>query len=203
MPELDVQRACACAAGVHPGRGGKEASWGTSEPCCTFWKAFHCVRAVAVAGEVWQGGEQGEEDEERDTEPTPLHRPKRFDDWGSSGGDGRSRDGRWARRRLGGGGGRGIDIEQPTPEQLEQQRQQRQLDAAVKKLEKQGAQVPFVRLYCCTAAGSGWVSSSSSSSGGCLAVPWQCPACCAPPRAPAFPGPHDSGRSASSPARVS
>lgn len=50
MPELDVQRACACAAGVHPGRGGKEASWGTSEPCCTFWKAFHCVRAVAVQG---------------------------------------------------------------------------------------------------------------------------------------------------------
>jgi hypothetical protein len=113
------------------------------------------------AGAVWQGGD---EDEERDTEPTPLRRPKRFDDWAADGsGSGRSSDDPWARRRLEGGGGRGIDIEQPTPEQLEQQRRQRQLDVAVKKLEKQGAQARAVLLYHCIAV---WVYCYAAAVGG-------------------------------------
>lgn len=95
------------------------------------------------AGEGWQlsgvDGEGEEEEEEggdeRDTEPTPLHRrhPKQFDDWGSGPG---SSEGR-RRRRVQGG-------ESPPPlsqDELEAQRKQRQLDAVVRKLEKQGAQV--------------------------------------------------------------
>lgn len=102
------------------------------------WPA--CLPPPCPAGEGWQLGDNEEgEGEERDTEPTPLHRPKRFDDLRGGGGS------EWPQRRipLEGGpgyGGRGME-EATTPEQLEQQRKQRQLEAAVKKLEKQGAQV--------------------------------------------------------------
>ena len=103
-------------------------------------------------GEGWQLGE----DEERDTEPTPLRRPKRFDDWGSGGSGSGGSDEQWPRRLEGGGrpgggtassgGGAG---EGPSQEQLEQQRRTRQLDSVARKLEKNGAQVR--QSVCCLA----------------------------------------------------
>lgn len=94
-----------------------------------------------ASGEAWQlGGDDDEADGwggERDTEPTPPRRPKRFDDWGAGGSS-------WPQRLEGGGrrvplqGGEGGQLSE---EQTEEQRKQRQLAAAVRKLEKMGAQV--------------------------------------------------------------
>ncbi|PRW59773.1 cell division cycle 48-like protein [Chlorella sorokiniana] len=90
-------------------------------------------------GEGWQL----DDDDERDTEPTPLRRPKRFDDWGSGGSGGSEQ---WPRRLEGGGRPHGSAApggaaEGPSQEQLEQQRRARQLDSVARKLEKNGAQV--------------------------------------------------------------
>lgn len=113
-------------------------------PCC-LGCAHILMQPLTSAGEGWQLGE----DEERDTEPTPLRRPKRFDDWGGGGSGGG--DEQWPRRLEGGGrpqsgGAQSGAAEGPSQEQLEQQRRARQLDSISRKLEKNGAQVGVLAL---------------------------------------------------------
>lgn len=83
--------------------------------------------------------------EERDTEPTPLRRPKRFDEWGHGGAAEQ-----WPPRLEGGGG------EGPSAEQRERQRRQQRLQGAVQKLEKSGAQVGLGVAGC--RCGGRWAS---------------------------------------------
>ncbi|KAL4458849.1 hypothetical protein ABPG75_013714 [Micractinium tetrahymenae] len=98
----------------------------------------------ALAGEE-EGGWGGE----RDTDPTPLRRPKQFDDWGGGGWGGRAGEDSWPRRLEGRGGvgaragasaeaGVGQGLGQ---DEVEEARRQRQIEAAARKLEKLGAQV--------------------------------------------------------------
>lgn len=112
-------------------------------PCCLC--GAHILQPLTSAGEGWQLGE----DKERDTEPTPLRRPKRFDDWGGGGSGGG--DEQWPRRLEGGGrpqggGAQSGAAEGPSQEQVAQQRRARQLDSISRKLEKNGAQVGFLAL---------------------------------------------------------
>lgn len=79
--------------------------------------------------------------EERDMRPTPLRRHKRWDELpggsGSSGGNG--------------GGGRGGPGGEDGAEEWEQRRRQARVDAVVKKLQSNGAQVGLrAARGCCT-----------------------------------------------------
>lgn len=91
-------------------------------------------------GEGWLGGgEQEAWGSERDTDPTPLRRPKQFEEWGGSW------PGRLEGRRDGSAGAGARAEVQPgqglSKEELEQARKQRQVEVAARKLEKLGAQV--------------------------------------------------------------
>ncbi|KAL4435935.1 hypothetical protein ABPG77_000697 [Micractinium sp. CCAP 211/92] len=106
-----------------------------------FMRGFERMAQVRT-GEGWLGGgEQEAWGSERDTDPTPLRRPKQFEEWGGSW------PGRLEGRRDGGasaGAGARAEV-QPgqglSKEELEQARKQRQVEVAARKLEKLGAQV--------------------------------------------------------------
>lgn len=89
-----------------------------------------CARRAgqSVGGEEEEGSDWGE----RDTEPTPLRRPKRFEDFTGE-----------APPALGRGRGPSPGTVEGAEDAAarEQRRQQARVDAVVKKLQGQGAQV--------------------------------------------------------------
>lgn len=116
------------------------------------------------AGEGLLGEEEGGWGDERDMDPTPLRRPKQFDDLGGDAGGGNS----WLRqlegRRAGASAeaqaGRGL-----SQEEAEQARQQRLTEAAARKLEKLGAQVRAAMATPCTLAACARAPRSATSHG--------------------------------------